>query len=719
PRYYGSRLWADMYESLKAIFYTHLDRGEIDEAMYVHFFIYHKMGNIFQTQEEWARFNEEISRKAVPYYQEFAKQKSFRAPKKEMSKEGKKKIGILKDRLVENSPFKVEYSLLKALMEDEEFKEKYEIKVYNMSYFEKSSNDPKCEKKLKSIGVDIFDAMLPFYKDGFYHSHLSKAIFLREMILNDEVDILISTVGAYDICDFILSTRTAPKQIYWSHGNFEYDVDGIDKRISHISNNSGMNKSSYTVNFFPISVLDEYLGLEEEKFREKADEIRSRFSEDQIILGSIGRYIKVDSHDYLETVAEIMREYPNTIYLACGSGNEESIRSKVEELGMLDRFYFEGWVDTNVYSYVIDVYLDTFPLTGGQSVMEYGRKNKGVSLVVKESLDSCNRYVDMAKRVIELYSEIPKSTYLKMFKNAMEIDSSYVIETLLNMSSDTMSERLKLLYEIAKYLQSEGDTDSKERAQEKIVLFRICEPEDYTEQEVEALNVMLSSPNILFYSFSPKGEVHSIIDAENFISLKIDAFSDTLKEYSFSMYIQGKNETYYRDMAPLRLAKNILFFPIYYEDHVGYESYKGFMLEKFEQSCVANKESFLKGMDEFVGCFGKVYSGELPSFFEINDCGEVAEKVYSSNTGTMGKKIVSLGYDSAVADAFIDSYSSMPPMSTLAKNISLLSHDIEGFREYYSCIKNYQQAQVAKTLEKLQSREEKDSVGLFTTSIDS
>lgn len=391
PRYYGSRLWSDMYETLKSVFYAHLDRKEIGEAMYVQFFIYHKMGNIFQTQEEWARFNEEISIKAVPYYQQFAKEKSLRAPKKEMSKEGKKKIGILKDRLVENSPFKVEYSLLKALMEDEEFKKKYEIKVYNMSYYEKSANDPKCERKLHDIGIEVFDGMLPFYKEGFYHSHLSKAIFMREMMLTDEIDILICAVGAYDICDFLLSTRCAPKQIYWSHGNHEYDVDGIDERISHFA----PENHKYEFKKFSIPMDEEYLNPPIPQ--EKIDAEREKYPKDAFILGTIGRLVKVDSDEYLEAVAEIMKQNPNTIYIAAGSGDTEGIRKKVEKLGISDRFYMPGFVDAHVYGHIIELMLDTFPIGAGLAADEYAQKGKPYIMLLRKE--------DMSKDELTLYQQ--------------------------------------------------------------------------------------------------------------------------------------------------------------------------------------------------------------------------------------------------------------------------------------------------------------------------
>lgn len=101
-----------------------------------------------------------------------------------------------------------------------------------MGYFEKSNNDQECMDNIRRLGGKIFDGAEPFYADGFYHSHLDKAIYVRQKMIDDGVDIMVHG-GSYDINDFLVSTRTAPKQIYWSHGNAFYNIIGIDEKISH------------------------------------------------------------------------------------------------------------------------------------------------------------------------------------------------------------------------------------------------------------------------------------------------------------------------------------------------------------------------------------------------------------------------------------------------------------------------------------------------------
>lgn len=91
------------------------------------------------------------------------------------------------------------------------------------------------------------------------------------------------------------------------------------------------------------------------------------------MLGSIGRIMKL-SDEYLEAVVDILKQHPDAVYLACGTGPIDEKRQKVKELGIADRFIFAGWVDSHIYGHVIDIYLNTFPLSGGESVAEFMAK---------------------------------------------------------------------------------------------------------------------------------------------------------------------------------------------------------------------------------------------------------------------------------------------------------------------------------------------------------
>ena len=416
-KYFNHPSWTSLYPKWKAIFYEHIARDECDEAMYVHFFIYHFMGNSFQTQSEWKSFTDEIDRPAAEYYKAWGDRANLPKCKAEQSS-GRKIIGILQDRFVENSPFKVLYSVLKDVTASSEFREQYEVRVYLMSYFEKSENDQKCIDMMEKLGVSVWDGAAPFYHDGIYHSHLAKAIYVRQKMIDDGVDIMIIP-NNYDISDFLTANRTASKQIYWIHGNFEFDIPGIDKRITHIDKETYQKQSNYSVEHFDFETEERYANPEEEKNKALAKKVRAKFPKDAVLFGSIGRLVKVDNYEYLGAVAEIMKRCPSAVYLACGGGNIDSVKEKVIEVGIpMDRCCFEGHIDPHVYGYVIDVYLNTFPERGGQSLVEFLEKNANRFVVsyaedtTGSGYDPIKKYVHAALESVDLIKHIGKQSYI-------------------------------------------------------------------------------------------------------------------------------------------------------------------------------------------------------------------------------------------------------------------------------------------------------------------
>lgn len=379
--------WVSLYQEWKQLLYMHMAKNQCDEAMFVHFIMYHKLLNSWQEPSEWKMYNDEVSVVASKYYKEWASSFDISKPKTEVSKNGKIKIGFLQDRLVENSPYKIQYTVWKGLQEDEGFRDKYEIKVYLMSYFEKSPNDQECIAELEGMGIEVWDGAAPFYRDGFYHNHLEKALFIREQIINDGVDILISPNNGYDISDFLIAVRSAPKQVFWCHGNFEYDIEGLDKKITHLlsdRNNGGLE-------FFTMAIDQRF--RDAAGGRQKAKEIRQQLPQGAFVLGTIGRLVKIDSDEYLNAVKAIMEKNPHTIYLACGAGNIEYFQERIRSFGLADRFVFTGHINPHVFGYVLDLWLDTFPMHQGESMSEYSSKG-GVFLRLLDNKDVADFMID-------------------------------------------------------------------------------------------------------------------------------------------------------------------------------------------------------------------------------------------------------------------------------------------------------------------------------------
>lgn len=429
--FFNHRDWLRVYPLWEGILYALLDSSDakkIDEALYVHFFIYHMCGNSFSSQSQWKDFNKNISQKASATYEDFSK--TFKLTKPKNQRKSKKVIAFLRDRLVENSPYKVEYSFLKDLLENNNFKESFEVKLYNMALIEKSDDDPMIRKSYQDIGVEVIDIASEFNRDGYYNSHLSKALALIDKMTDDGVDILISPNNGYGISDFILACRVAPIQIFWSHGNFVYDVPNIDIRVTHICGNStSIEHEGYQ--FIGINVKMDNKFYNPTVPAQIIQNERKKYPQDKIILGIMGRLTKIDSSTYLHTIITLMQEYPESIFLACGNGNIHQIKEKITSINanILERFYFPGYVDSAIYGHIIDFWPDSFPMEQGESKIEFNAKGGLILNLSKETQKNrayrLQKWLQENQGPIELVCKDLNIT-LDFFKKILIEEVSYV-----------------------------------------------------------------------------------------------------------------------------------------------------------------------------------------------------------------------------------------------------------------------------------------------------
>ncbi|STP11951.1 Uncharacterised protein [Helicobacter mustelae] len=383
--FFNHRGWLEFYPIWKEKFMRELvadDSARIDFALYLQFFIYHICGNNYSSQAQWREFNQEITLPATKVYSDFAKQFALPSPTAQNSGV----IGILRDRLVENSPYKVEYSFLKTLLSDKKFQSRYKIKLYLMSFLEKSDNDKDILQSYRDLGIEVVDILKEQNQALYYNSHLSKALLLRQKMLEDQVEVLISPNNGYGISDFLLAARVCHKQIFWSHGNFVYDHAYLDGRVTHIC--GGQPKilhEGYEFVGIPVKMDNAFYNpcIPEHLVRQA----RVPYPLDAKILGNMGRLVKIDSLPFLQTVIEILRANKSCIFLACGAGNVEEIQQKITQIDkdMLSRFYFPGFVDSRIFGHVIDLWLDSFPMQQGESRAEYAAKGKPTLILTQES----------------------------------------------------------------------------------------------------------------------------------------------------------------------------------------------------------------------------------------------------------------------------------------------------------------------------------------------
>nr|WP_321266952.1 glycosyltransferase [uncultured Sulfurimonas sp.] len=365
--YNRCREYKEIYHVLYSIYTKALEKEQDELVFYLYTPLLMSWDEDSPSQDELKLFNEQVEKPLESFIKnKLIKKYNIKKNKKKINKNEKIKVAFLIDRVIPYSIYNVYYELLKSLSENPS--SNYEFTIYNLNFIESGSLNETVDE-LKKLGLKYVDLHKEYVGDEYpFYEIIDKVIQVRNRLIEDNTDILIG-LNSRPEYNFLFTTRTAPKQIYWSHGNNEYDIDAIDKKITHGSLNNRED-------FERFSIENEENNYNPEIDMEEVKQIRKEYPRDSFILGTIGRLIKIDDYEYLQSVASIMKKNPQTVYLACGSGEKENIKKKVEKLGIADRFFFTGYIDADVYNYVIDLWLEPFKISSGESLNEYMHKNR-------------------------------------------------------------------------------------------------------------------------------------------------------------------------------------------------------------------------------------------------------------------------------------------------------------------------------------------------------
>lgn len=382
-----------LYPTLKFILNYHIKNKEIEEVMYLEFVILILNVTTFKKQEEWKRFTNDITKPSSMLYQKYGEDHNLE--KYTMQKKEKKTIAFLFERLIQHSPFKVMYSFFKALQKNQKFVEKYTIVVYSLNYYSKMPNHQETLDMIVNLGIKVIFPVETYTLDDTYSSRMERALTIRKKLINDNIDIMIACFNHYDILNFLFATRVAQQQLFWSHGGCSYDVTGIDKRITNFEQDC----KEFDFEILQVSMASEFfVGSKQEK--EDGVKVKQllleKYGSDKKFIGTIGRLIKIDSNEYLEVISNILKKDKNIIYLACGTGNQLSLKEKLKKFNIDEnQFIFLGQVNPHIYGWVLDLIPDSFPLGQGSSKDEYIAKGGCVIMHQKrfETSDYLRLYI--------------------------------------------------------------------------------------------------------------------------------------------------------------------------------------------------------------------------------------------------------------------------------------------------------------------------------------
>lgn len=452
--YSFENIFKTLYENFLKLYYEAMERFDIESSFLLNYFISHIYLNLSSNQKDFRELNNQvrkpfsnfIKKKLIPYSginNKYISEKiiDFSKPLK---------IGFVLERCVDNSPIRLIISLIEKLKETDS---KNLFYIYDLEVIEKSYSDPKTIQKFQSIGAiykNINYYLKDFHIKRYYYSHYEKAILLRNKIVSDEIDIIISIDGT-SFTTFLLATRSAPLQIYWCHGDFEIDFDGIDKRITHVGLELKKNQLSYKQ--FNLSVFDtknsyDLTAKDLEFIKTKRDIFRGK-----IVFGNIGRIVKLESEIFIKNLSIILKKYPDSVFLACGGRKTDYLHKLLEKYDILDRVMFPGFVKTEVYSHIIDIFLDTYPLVSGNAIQEYILSKKK-ALYVKISdpiIFNCKepeisiifeKYFQMNASFEADFIIYPKD---KVNETIKDIKTKYTDKILLGIYSENLSDNLKMI----------------------------------------------------------------------------------------------------------------------------------------------------------------------------------------------------------------------------------------------------------------------------------
>lgn len=407
------KLWLDTAFKLIVLPFLHIlcKHELIDIALFLEIEIYSRYAKCIEGEKHFKAIYQDLS-PCLEKLGEKAKFKKILDPEIKIDKifsDNETKIAFL----IQNGAMlaHVEY-LINFLSSQKEIRESTFSPVI-LSIFGKYS---EINEKCSQLNIDLIEIENYLPNSGFS----ARYAWIREFLEHNNIDTIVAMSSVTNLA-FAYSFGLAPNQIWWS---LKY------KGFKH-PNISGYLTQSHPDETFIYDGQLWHGGVHASKSwydqskRQDARELRKSYK-CKTLYGCLAREEKMKHHDFIESVVSILKKAPDAAFLWTGRNEENSIKERFINAGVYEQCFFVGWIDTRLYAQVIDVFLDTYPLGCGFTLLETMASAKPVVF-----MDSIVNYAQVIKR---LNNQLKNNTYLNIsnFEDCIAKDKESYIRIALN-----------------------------------------------------------------------------------------------------------------------------------------------------------------------------------------------------------------------------------------------------------------------------------------------
>lgn len=361
-----------------------LAKGDFGNALRLHEFIFKTAALSPHTQEQWAWCMDKLN----PLFVEAGESLRKELPELPFpgASDGPPVVAFIVDYSI---AFGSGFTLLMTILEQvAQLKNRRILPVVYTLVESPQALTSKCQEW--GIPLVDFDAQSPPPLDDDMAARL---VSVREQSRRDRVSIAVYFSSYEAIACLASSIGLAPLQVYFTMLFHSIDAPRLNAYFAFTSFGRGTKlirgRPWQTVTApspYPFPAIGSPESVEQlAKIADIRAQLHKKFS---TLLGTIARAEKLDDA-FVDVVALILRQSPGAAYLWFGHENEpvvNRIANMFRERGLADRCLFMGWVDTKIFSRVLDIHLDCFGLPTGFTMAQ--TFSAGNAYVLKRGAES-------------------------------------------------------------------------------------------------------------------------------------------------------------------------------------------------------------------------------------------------------------------------------------------------------------------------------------------